>query len=229
MMKRIIYLLLSVFIIASVSTLAANAGEKSKTTQNDRRVELRKKFDAKTSKSATKRAKELVKAGWKPIGGGKPIEVQLERAWQYEEPNEDGEVEYIVESGVGIARTKDVAINIAKREAALAIAKSLEIEVSALSDGLIANRALSEEEVYTKADMSEVNKTFVSKKLKKMILLSQWYRTTENNNIEVESTWAIKISTIKEELKEAWLKEVNVKRNELNEELLERLKESGNK
>ncbi|MDE5774639.1 MAG: hypothetical protein K2H86_09340 [Muribaculaceae bacterium] len=209
-----------------MSTLAAKETPK---TRKELNAEYRKEYDAKASKTARKQAKDLVRDGWKPIGSGKPIEAQLDRAWQYSEPNDDGELEYIVQSGTATANTLASAQAAAKQQARLAIAKSLEAEMGALIETSLNHQEFSEDEVRDGNEMNEVSTTYVNQKLKKTIVISEWYRETKNGKYQVTVSMAVKISTLKEEVKEAWLNGVKSKNEELYNKLSDKLQQGKSK
>ncbi|MDE6416687.1 MAG: hypothetical protein K2K68_06660 [Duncaniella sp.] len=228
-MKKFIYFLLCAVFFAGLTTVSTSAAEKTKKTRKEINAEYRKEFDTKASKSARKRAKELTKKGWRPIGAGKSIEAQLDRAWQYEEPNEDGELEYIVQSGTAVGNTLSSAQAAAKQQARLAIAKSLETEMGAIIEGSINHKELSDEEVRDVNEMNEVNTSFVQQKLKRTIVITEWYRDTDNGKYQVEVSMALKISTLKEEATEAWLSGVKNKNEELYKKLSGKLEQNKSK
>lgn len=228
-MKRILNFVMFSMFLVGLTTMSTYASAETKKTMQERNAEYRKEFDRKASKSARKQAKELVKEGWKPIGAGKPIEAQLDRAWQYKEPNEDGEMEYLVETGTSIANTLSTAQAAAKQQARLAIAKSLESEVGSLIEGSLNHAELSDDDVRDVSKMNEVNNTFVHQKLNKSIVISEWYKKTDNGKYKVEVTMALKITTLKEETEAAWLNEVKTKNEALYDKLFDKLQKSKTK
>lgn len=228
-MKKFIYVVLSAMLLACVTTVPASAADETKKTRKERNAEYRKEFDTKASKSARNRAKALTKQGWKPIGSGKSIEAQLDQAWQYDTPNEDGELEYIVQSGTAIANTLATAQAAAKQQARLAIAKSLETEIGAIIESSINYEALSDDEIQEANTLNEVSSTFVKQKLKKTIVISEWYKETDNGKYKVEVSMAVKIATLKEEAKEAWLNDVKTKNEELYNKLSDKLEQTKSK
>lgn len=228
-MKKFIYFLLCAVLLSGTSTISATSSEQTKKTRKERNAEFRKEIDTKASKSARNRAKELIRAGWKPIGSGKPIEAQLDRAWQYEELNENDEREYIVEKGTAIANTLDAAQASAKHQARLAIAKSLETKLAGMTESEINNKALSDEDVSTNSNMDGVNIELVNQKLRKAIVISEWYRKTENGKYQVEVSLAIRITTLKEEAKQNWLNDIKSKNEELYNKLTEKLESEKSK
>lgn len=225
-MKRFIIGTLTVIVLAFVAVVTSNAGEETKKSRKEQKEEFSKVFDAKKSKAARQRAKELKKEGWQLIGGGSSFEEQLERAWRYQEPNDDGEMEYIVESGTGTADNRSGAINAAKLDARAAISRALESEISGLSESNLNNSVWSEDDAKTRADMHEVLTSFMHQNLKKAIVVTQWYRKTESRKYQAEVTLVLRISTLKEELNELWNKETKEKNEELQKKLSEKLKNS---
>ncbi len=211
--------------LALACTVQASPADQTKKTNSERNAEYRKEYDVKASKAARNRAKELVKAGWKPVGSGKSIEAQLDRAWQYEEPNENGEFEYIVQPGTSVGNTLASAQAAAKQQARLALAKSLETEMAALIDGSLNHIEVSDEDVNDENTMNEVNTSFVRQNLKKAIVISEWYRKNANGKYEVEVSMAIKIATFKEEAKDAWLNEIKNKNEDLFYKLNQKLEQ----
>ena len=228
-MKKLIYFMLFLGWVIGSTPITTSAADEVKKTRNERNAEYRKEIDTKASKNARNRAKELTKKGWKPIGAGKTIEAQLDRAWPYSEPNDDGELEYIVQTGTAIANTLSSAQAAAKHQARLAIAKSLEAEIGAIIDGSLNHEELSDEEVRDTNEMNEVSNTFVNQKLKKTFVISEWYRETNNGKYQVEISMAVKISTLKEEAKETWLNDIKVKNEELYKKLSYKLEHNKSK
>ena len=225
-MKKFIYVLLCAIVLTGISTVMSSANAETKKTQRERNAEYRKEFDQKASKSARKQAKTLTKEGWKPTGSSKSIEAQLDRAWQYREPNENGELEYIVEEGTAIGNTLSAAQAAARYQARLALAKSLESEMGALIEGNLNNSELSDDEVNTLNEMREVNSSFIQQKLKKSLVISEWYRKMPNGKYQVEVSMALRIATLEEEAKAAWLNDVKARNEEMHKKLSDRLEKN---
>ena len=228
-MKRFIIGTFTVVFLAFFAALTVNASEETKKTRKEQKAELRKEFDAKASKKARQRAKELKKDHWQLFGAGSTFEDQLERAWRYQEPNEDGEIEYIVESGTGTGKNRNAAQNAAKMNARSAIGKTLESEIGSLIEGNLNNSVMSEDEALTQDDMNEVYTSFMQQKLKKAIVVSEWYRKTDAGTYQVDVTMALRIATFKEELNELWKRETKEKNEQMHKKLSEKLENNNAK
>ena len=212
--------------MALFTALTVDASEATKKTRKEQKAELRKEFDAKASKKARQRAKELKKAGWELFGAGSTFEDQLERAWRYQEPNDDGEVEYIVETGTGTGKNRNSAQNAAKVNARSAIGKAIESEFGSLMEGNSNNSVMSEDEVLTQDDINEVYTSFMQQKLKKAVVISEWYRKTDSGTYQVDVTMALRIATFKEELNDLWKKETKEKNEQLYQKLSDKLEKN---
>lgn len=224
-MKKIVHLVLCALFLASISVVSANAGGDSKKTRKEQNAEVRKELDAKASKYARKEAKAKIKEGWKPIGAGRPIEAQLDRVWKYQLENENGEIEYIVQIGTANGKTLSAAQAAAKRNAQILIARELETSIGVLIEGELNNSALSDEEVQSLDNMRQVDQSFIQQNLKKTITLAEWYRKTDNGVYQVELTMALKISTLKEDVREAWLNETQSRNEDMHQKLSGKLDE----
>ena len=222
-MKKVIRIVMSAILIASVAAVSANASGDSKKSRKEQNAEVRKELDAKASKNARKEAKAKEKAGWKTIGAGRPIEAQLDRVWKYQLENEDGENEYIIQVGTATGNTISVAQAVAKRNAQNLIARDLETTLGIMIEGDIDNSSYSDDDVQSLDNMRQVDQSFVQAKLKKMITLAEWYRKTDTGKYQVEVTMALKVSTLKEDLKEAWLNDMKARNDDMHKNLSDKL------
>lgn len=226
-MKKFFCIVMSAIFIASIAAVSANASSERKKTRREQNAELRKEFDDKASKTARKQAKAKEKQGWMPIGGSRPIEAQLERVWKYQLEDEDGETQYIVESGTATGNTMSAAQAAADIAARNKIASRMETDLGIMEEGELNNSAHSDDDVQSSDNMRQVYQSFVKRKLKKTFTLAEWYRKTENGKYQVEVTMALKSSTLKEEFQEEWLRYTKVRNDDMHKKLSEKLDESG--
>lgn len=132
-------------------------------------------------------------------------------------------MEYIVETGTGTGKNRNSAQNAAKANARSAIGKALESEFGSLIAGSLNNSVMSEDEALTQDDINEVYTSFMQKKLKKTIVISEWYRKTDSGTYQVDVTMALRIATFKEEINELWKKETKEKNEQLYQKLSDKL------
>ena len=141
--------------------------------------------------------------------------------------DEDGETQYIVESGTATGNTMSAAQAAADIAARNKIASRMETDLGIMEEGELNNSAHSDDDVQSSDNMRQVYQSFVKRKLKKTFTLAEWYRKTENGKYQVEVTMALKSSTLKEEFQEEWLRYTKVRNDDMHKKLSEKLDESG--
>lgn len=165
-MKKYIFLLLSLFVITSVSAQQLSKSEL-------KRIE----------KDAKKAAKDYEKEGWKVLPGSLSIQMQQEKAMKASmEKDNTGEQKYIIERGHSSGETYNAAKLGAIQAAKLAIATSLEQQYAGTLSNDLSNDAVHDVSV---EEVKSSVTSIIDKKLGKVITLTEMYQQMGPKNFTV--------------------------------------------
>jgi hypothetical protein len=115
-----------------ILTLLAVFFSMAVTAQNTEK-EQKKEITDKAVKSARQEAKKLSKEGWKTMPGSIPMDKLLENSWMKQvATDENGQPNYIMADGNGVAESKSVAEAQAIEFAKLQLAGTIESNIASI-------------------------------------------------------------------------------------------------
>lgn len=174
----------------------------------------------KASKDAKDEAKKLKKDGWKVKPGALPLERQLDRSYlmQYD-IDEEGQNKYVFGNGSSVGAVYDAAKVQAMEIARQDIASQIESEITAEIESTVTNQQLSQEEAATVVKIAEGSKGLVSQSLGRLIVVTEAFRNTKKNNVEVLIRAAYNYDNVKKAFKSRILDELEKRGDALHKKM----------
>lgn len=188
-MKKTI-IMMAIAIATATAAFAQGAKELAKQQRELNEINM-KLLKAKPSKDAKKQEKELKKAGWMVSAGGKTIAKQITEAQLLGEElmaDEAGNPtkRYILRSAQSVAGTYNAGMATARANAQVELAAMLETKVAAAMETKIDNQQTSSISANTVDKFHERAKSIVDAALTNTYTVLSIYRTTQQNNFEVQ-------------------------------------------
>jgi len=176
-MKRIILLMLGLFLTVSIMPVQAQKEVKKS----------KKELQKRSLKTARKEARRLKRKGYFVAPGALPIDKQLEKAYiKQAMEDENGYPKYIVASGNGVAGTQTAAKIQAMETAKLSLAGNLTTNVASLIQSDVANKQLTREEAATVTKIISASKNIIAQELGRVIPLTELYKNVGKENIQCD-------------------------------------------
>ncbi|MBQ0015836.1 MAG: hypothetical protein KBT04_02490 [Bacteroidales bacterium] len=180
----------------------------------------KKELKERVSRPVRKQAKQLSKDGWKVVPGALPIDKQLERSQLMQ--NEFDETlfpKYVIANAQSVGGNYDAAKTAATSLAITNLAGQIQTEVSALVENTVGNQQLSAADAasITKSVMS--SKNVIAQSIGRTLVIFECYRELPTKNVEVTVTIAYDGKRAKEAAKEAVLKSLEEKGEDLHQQL----------
>lgn len=174
----------------------------------------------KASKDAKDEAKKLKKDGWKVKPGALPLERQLDRSYlmQYD-IDEEGQNKYVFGNGSSVGAVYDAAKVQAMEIARQDIASQIESEITTEIESTVTNQQLSQEEAATVVKIAEGSKGLVSQSLGRLIVVTEAFRNTKKNNVEVLIRAAYNYDNVKKAFKSRILDELEKRGDALHKKM----------
>lgn len=174
----------------------------------------------KASKDAKDEAKKLKKDGWKVKPGALPLERQLDRSYlmQYD-LDEEGQNKYVFGNGSSVGAVYDAAKVQAMEIARQDIASQIESEITTEIESTVTNQQLSQEEAATVVKIAEGSKGLVSQSLGRLIVVTEAFRNTKKNNVEVLIRAAYNYDNVKKAFKSRILDELEKRGDALHKKM----------
>lgn len=190
MKKMIIMVLMAIVACTAVDAQSALDLAKQKKAQNKAYMEL---VNAKPSKAAKKRAKELMKEGWRPVGSGASIEHQITNDQLLAEElmadnNGNPMLRYLQHSATAVAGTQSAAFASARTACLLEIQSLIETQIAAAMEQKLDNAQSSAINAITVDKFHQRAKAIIDGVFTDGISGLNIYRVLRNNNYEVQVT-----------------------------------------
>lgn len=184
-MKKLIFSILSLALLASTATYAQITKEQLKERKELAKA-TKKQLNEKASKAARKEAKTLTKEGWKVTPGALPLEKQLDRAYmmQYEFDGE-GFPQYIMAEAMSTGGNYDAAKMQALELAKQNLAGQIQTEVTALIENTVANEQMDQSQAASITRSVMASKNLISQSIGRVVPVAETYRVVNGNNREV--------------------------------------------
>lgn len=187
-MKKTIIMM--AFAIFSVAASAQSAVELAKQQKEINEINM-KLLNAKPSKDARKQEKKLKKEGWMVPAGSKTIAKQITEAQLMGEElmaDENGNPtkRYILRSAQSVAGTYNTGMAAARANAQVELAAMLETKLAAAMETKLDNSQSSSITAVTVDKFHERAKSIIDASLTNTVTVLAIYRTTMQNNFEVQ-------------------------------------------
>lgn len=186
-MKKILWIAMAIMTMG----ISANAQDVKSTKElvKERKMLMKaskSQVTARASKIARKEAKQYKKNGWEVNPGARPMEKQLDRAYQMQYEFEDNMLpKYIMGEARSIGENYDAAKMQALELAKQNLAGQIQTEVTALIENTVANKQLPQEEASSIVESVLASKNLISQRIGRTINVVEAYRTLPNKNKEV--------------------------------------------
>lgn len=188
--------------------------------QKVRDKDLEKQIRDNALKDARKKAKELMKQGFKESTGALPLDKQIEQSWKYQyELDKDGNKLFIVATQTAIGGNYSAAKTQATSLARVDIAGQIEVEVGQLVENQVSNESLGAQEAESILSTVSASKSIIQQNLGRTIPVVEISRTLPNGNTEVQITMAYNIKTAFDVVKKAIGSRLKEKSQKLADEL----------
>lgn len=222
-MKKLLTLVLAVFMLGTVTALAQSQKEIRKERKETAKLS-KNELNEKASKAARKEAKTLKKQGWQNAPGALPIDKQLDKSYtmQYEY-DEDLFPKYIMGEAMSIGQNYDGAKMQALELAKQNLAGQIQTEVTALIENTVANEQLAPEEAASVTKSIMASKNLISQSIGRTLPVIELYRTLSNKNKEVLVRIAYNAKMAKAAAKAAVQKDLEKRGDDLHKKLDELL------
>lgn len=222
-MKKIIFCILSLTLVASANLYADSVKDQIKERKELAKAS-KKELNEKASKAARKEAKSLTKEGWKVAPGALPIEKQLDKCYlmQFEYDNE-GFPKYIMAEAMSTGGNYDAAKMQALELAKQNLAGQIQTEVTALIENTVANEQLDQGSAASITRSIMASKNLISQSLGRVVPVMEAYHVVNGNNREVLVRIAYNMDLAKKAAKQAIIKDLESKGEELHGKLDELL------
>lgn len=190
MKKIMIMVLMAIVACTAVDAQSALDLAKQKKAQNKEYMGL---VNAKPSKAAKKRAKELMKEGWRPVGSGASIEHQISNDQLLAEElmaDENGNpmFRYLQHSATAVAGTQTAAFAAARTACLMEIQSLIETRIAAAMEQKLDNAQSSAINAITVDKFHQRAKAIIDGVFTDGLSGLNIYRVLPNNNYEVQVT-----------------------------------------
>lgn len=218
---RKIFMMMAVAIMGVAAAYAQSAKQLAKEQQELNEINM-KFLKTKPLKDARKQEKTLTKDGWMVPAGSKTIarqitEVQLISEELMADENGNPAKRYIIRSAQSVAGTFNAGVAAARANAQVELAATLETKVAAAMETKLDNQQNSSISATTVEKFHERAKAIIDASLKDTRTVLTIYRTTKDNNYEVQLQMAFDKKTLSVLLKKRIHEELEQEGdNELN-------------
>ncbi|HNX87143.1 MAG TPA: hypothetical protein PKN12_09455 [Bacteroidales bacterium] len=169
-----------------ILTLLAVFFSMAVTAQNTEK-EQKKEITDKAVKSARQEAKKLSKEGWKTMPGSIPMDKLLENSWMKQvATDENGQPNYIMADGNGVAESKSVAEAQAIEFAKLQLAGTIESNIASIVKGNLANSQESTTEATSVTEIIQSSKNIIAQQMGYINPAFKLYRDLKDKKVEVQ-------------------------------------------
>lgn len=180
----------------------------------------KKELKERVSRSIRKEAKRLEKEGWRVSPGALPMDKQLERSQLMEvEYDETLFPKYFIASAQSIGGNNDAAKTSALSLAITNLAGQIQTEVTALAENTVSNQQISSEDAASITQSVMASKNVIAQSIGRTLVVCEFYRVLPNKNVEVLIRIAYDGSRAKEAAKNAVLKSLEEKGQDLHQQL----------
>lgn len=203
-MKKIFTMAIAALLImAAGNTYAQSSNDQMKERQALAKAS-KKQLNEKASKTAAKKAKQLVKEGWKTAPGALPIDRQLDRSYtmQYQFDS-DGFPLYIMAEAMSVGGNYDAAKMQALELAKQNLAGQIQTEVTALVENTVENEQMDQGVAASITRSVMAGKNLISQSIGRVVPVVETYRVVNGNQREVSVTIAYSMNMAKSAAKKA--------------------------
>lgn len=191
-MKKIIIMMIMA-IIAGTTVNAQSIAEMAKQRKSDNKAIVGMKKSEKPNSEAKKRAKQLTKEGYKPVGSGAPLQYQImEDLIMHSTPmeDEDGDVclRYIESSTDAVAGDMSTASAMARNACQEEVGSLLETKITAAMEHAMDNSQLSAFNAESVNKFHERSRAIMSATLTNGKMGMKAYRVLKNGKVQVQQT-----------------------------------------
>lgn len=218
-MKKLIFSILSLALLASAATYAQITQEQLKERKELAKA-TKKQLNEKASKAARKEAKTLTKEGWRVTPGALPLEKQLDRSYmmQYEFDGE-GFPRYIMADAMSIGGNYDAAKESALELAKQNLAGQIQTEVTAIIENDVKNEQLSQGEAVSLTRSISAGRNLISQSIGRAIPVTEAHRMVNGKNYEVLVRIAYSMDAAKAAAKKAIKEDLEKRGDQLRNKL----------
>lgn len=218
-MKLFQFIVIGLVALFACNSVSAVSPKDIRKERREKIKEARKDLNAKASKDARLRAKQMEKEEWMPAPGTMTLEKQFDRMFIMEEDyDDDGIQKYFFGTGQATGGTFEAAKLQATELAKNYIAGQIETIVGSEIESEVTNQHVSDANVVTNTETEAAVKSRIRQSLRRVVPVFEAYRKV-NGRYEVQVRLAYSQALAKESVDKLIRQELSKKAEPLHEKL----------